>query len=214
MALSTREGFFHFFLPAGIRFGETLRLQFMRIRHLLFVTLLLPLISFRGERAPEEFIDWQAGQLLQWSDYRGAPDPVSDAAALTSTYLSIDFQMNNGAFGWKIQCRFSKPRSWVRSKSDYVLKHEQGHFDIAEIYARKLNKKLLEYQYNRATYQKDLQAIYTDLTNEKGSFQDLYDLETDHSRKPEEQLRWNKKIAELLEQLQDYSDYRSVTSSK
>ena len=45
-------------------------------------------------------------------------------------------------------------------KTDYILKHEQGHFDIAEIFARKLNKKMSEYKFNKTTYKTDLKNIY------------------------------------------------------
>jgi predicted secreted Zn-dependent protease len=88
-----------------------------------------------------------------------------------------------------------------------ILKHEQGHFDIAEIFARKLHKRMKEYRFNQSTYQTDLREIYSSITAEKEAFQDLYDNETDHSRKKDVQEKWLKKISELLNDLKDYSAY-------
>ena len=99
----------------------------------------------------------------------------------------------------KFNAGFQKPRSWGRSKTDYILNHEQGHFDIAEIFARKLNKKMSEYQFNKTTYKNDLKNIYDGITTEKEVFQDQYDKETDHSRKKEQQAEWLKKIEKMLE---------------
>ena len=80
---------------------------------------------------------------------KARPDPSSDAAASTATYLGINYGITQFIFTYKINCRLSKNKSWVRYKSDYVLSHEQGHFDITEIFARKLNKMMSEYKFDK-----------------------------------------------------------------
>ena len=92
-------------------------------------------------------------------------------------------------------------------KTDYILSHEQGHFDIAEIFARKLNKKMSEYRFDKKTYQKDLNKIYHDILDEKEKMQNDYDKETNHSINKEKQAEWLKKIAKMLEEYKDYADY-------
>lgn len=165
-----------------------------------------PMLSF-SQDSDEETMDWKAGRQLVWSDYKGSPDPESDAAALTATYLGIEYNISEKGFSWKINCRFSKTRSWGKAKTDYILLHEQGHFDIAEIFARKLNRKMTEYKFDKDSFRKDLKKIYDGITTEKEGFQDQYDKETDHSRKKEEQARWVKKIDEMLKELRDYAGY-------
>ena len=155
----------------------------------------------------EEMIEWNASRQLTWSDYKGSPDPSSDAAASTTTYLGIEYKMDEKGFSYKIQCRFSLTRSWGRNKTDIILRHEQGHFDIAELFARKLNKRMSEYQFNKTTYKTDLKSIYEGITKGKETFQDLYDSETDHSRKKEQQIEWLRKIEKMLDELKDYSGY-------
>jgi hypothetical protein len=177
-----------------------------QLRRIFLPLFFIPVFCFSQDKN-EELIEWSASRQLVWSDYKGRPDPNSDAAALTTTYLGIEYHIEAKSFTWKIQCRFSKTRSWGESKTEYILQHEQGHFDIAEIFARRLNKKMGEYRFNATTYQKDLRAIYESIASEKGDFQDQYDRETDHSRKKEQQAEWTKKIENLLKEYQSYSDY-------
>jgi 23S rRNA maturation mini-RNase III len=64
-----------------------------------------------------------------------------------------------------------------------------------------------EYKFDRRNYQKSLDKIYQDVVDEKTKMQNQYDRETNHSINREEQARWLKKIAELLEEYEDYDDY-------
>jgi hypothetical protein len=155
----------------------------------------------------EELVDWNPSRRLTWADYKANPDPASDAAASTTTYLGIEYSISNNSFGFKIQCRFSKDRSWGLHKTDYILSHEQGHFDIAEIFARKLNKAMGEYSFNKKSYQKDLKKIYQDIMEEKEKMQDDYDKETNHSIKKAKQAEWLEKIDELLKEYKDFAVY-------
>src|SRR5215212_7515699 len=112
---------------------------------LYFLLLLsVPALS-RAQSDDEKMIKWDSTYHLSWADYKGHPDPRSDAAASTTTYLGIEYRMNEKGLSYSIQCRFSLSKSWGRSKTDFVLQHEQGHFDIAEIFARKLNQKMQQY---------------------------------------------------------------------
>ena len=174
----------------------------------IYFLLLLAIPSFcLAQGKDEDIIEWDSSRQLTWNDYKGRPDSRSDAAASTTTYLGIEYRMDEKGFAYKIQCRFSITKSWGWSKTDFILKHEQGHFDIAEIFARKLNQKMSGYQFNRSSYKTDLKSIYDGITNEKEAFQDLYDKETDHSRKKEQQLEWLKKIEKMLADLESYRSY-------
>src|SRR5579885_2924178 len=122
---------------------------------LWIISFVFPL-TLQAQNSQDELINWQAGRKLTWNDYYGKPDPASDAAASTATYLGIQYSFSNNTFQLKISCSFSKNKSWVRYKNDFVLSHEQGHFDITELFARRLNKAMSEYQFNRNTYRKEL----------------------------------------------------------
>lgn len=155
----------------------------------------------------EELLDWDAGRRLTWADYKAKPDPGSDAAASTASVLAVSYTISSTGFTYRIECRFSKTRSWGLHKTDYILSHEQGHFDIAEIFARKLHKKLSEYQFNKRTYQKDLDKIYEEIVQGKDKMQNDYDRETNHSINKDKQAEWLQKIRLLLEEYKAYADY-------
>jgi len=161
-----------------------------------------------GQDKTEELIDWSATRRLAWNDYKSNPDPGSDAAASTTTYLGIEYNFSQNTVTYKIACRFSPTKSWGLHKTDYILSHEQGHFDIAEIFARKLNKKMNEYQFDRKTYQKDLKNIYQEIIDEKEEWQNSYDEETNHSIRRGKQAEWLKKIEQELDEYKGFADYQ------
>jgi len=175
-------------------------------KHFFLLFLAVPSSLF-AQSGNEELLDWAASRKLTWADYKARPNPDSDAAASTTTYLAIDYNISNTNFSFKIESRFSKTRSWGLHKTDYILSHEQGHFDIAEIFARKLHKEMSEYTFNKKTYQKDLKKIYDTVTEEKTEMQNNYDRETNHSINKREQAEWLIKIKEMLEEYKNYSDY-------
>ena len=169
--------------------------------------LLLPFNGSEQDRG-EDLIDWNASRRLTWADYKGRPDPSSDAAASTTTYLAIEYKIGSGSFGYKIQSRFSRTRSWGLHKTDYILSHEQGHFDIAEVYARKLHKEMSGYKFDKKNFQKDLKEIYDEVTEEKEEMQNRYDRETRHSINKTKQAEWLEKISDLLHEYESWADYK------
>ena len=193
-----------------IKFLERLYVDYITMKYLLkyFLAcfLFVPSLIF-AQSDEEEMLDWNSSRELTWADYKAKPNPLSDAAASTTTTLVVNYDITSVSFKYKIQSRFSKTRSWGLHKTDYILSHEQGHFDIAEIFARKLHQKLSEYKFDRKTYQKDLKKIYEAVTKEKEEIQNNYDKETNHSIKKKEQADWLKKIAAMLEEYADWADY-------
>ena len=170
------------------------------------ILLLFPSVLF-SQSSNEEVLEWDPSRKLSWADYKARPNPDSDAAASTTTYLGINYNITSRSFSYKIYSRFSKTRSWGLHKTAYILSHEQGHFDIAEIFARKLHKKMSEYKFDKRTYQKSLSKIYDDVVEEKTEMQNDYDRETRHSINKEKQAQWLKIIEKLLEEYEDYADY-------
>ncbi len=176
-----------------------------RIFPLLLV--LLSVSTLQAQDAGEDILTWNKDRKLTWSDYKASPNPKSDAAATTSTSLSIDYHFKEGQFSYTIKSWFSRTRSWGRNKTAYILAHEQGHFDIAEVYARKLHQRMSTYTFNKQHYQKELNRIYKEVADEKAAVQAQYDYETRHSIDEVKQAEWLKKISRMLEELKEYADY-------
>lgn len=162
-----------------------------------------------GYAQSEQYIEWSSAKRLTWDDYLAQPPTISDAAAITSTALGVEYHLKNNTLTYSITCRFSKNNSWGRHKTDYILQHEQGHFDITELFARKLAKQLREYKFNPRKYQEDVSNIYKTLMDEKEEYQNKYDKETDFSRNKPQQEEWLLKIRDELGDLDEYANYGS-----
>jgi len=171
----------------------------------LIAAFIFPLIFLsRGE---EDLIKWNENRKLTWEDFKAAPVKMGSTAAMTTTHLGFSYNVANGKITYKIDCQFEKNKSWGLVKNDWILKHEQGHFDIAEIFARQLNRSVSEYQFNKTTFQKDLNDIYKSVVDGKEKFQQQYDDETDYSRNKIKQEEWIKKIESELLQNRAWSGY-------
>lgn len=155
----------------------------------------------------DDYLPWADAQRLTWDDFLCEPKRGTDAVASTSTSLGIAYQMQNGKFTYHITCNFSRTKSWGLMKTDYILAHEQGHFDITEIFARKLNEALQHYDFNKKTFKKDINDIYQDIVSQKEAYQKAYDEETDHSRKRKVQYDWLNTIQKLLDETEAFSSY-------
>ena len=154
-----------------------------------------------------DYLPWAYARPLTWEDFMCEPKRNSDAVALTSTALGISYNVSSNQLHYEITCSFSKGKSWGLLRTPYILAHEQGHFDITEIYARKLHKELLDYKFSRRTFRQDVNDIYDRVVKEKENFQLTYDALTDHSRNKTVQKEWLEKSEELLTETEPYSDY-------
>jgi hypothetical protein len=154
-----------------------------------------------------EYIPWITRRMLNWEDFQSAPKRNTEAVASTSTSLGLSYQVSRGQLSYEVTCNFSKLKSWGLVKTDYILSHEQGHFDITELFARKLHESLSKYQFNKRTYKEDINRIYQSVVNAKEEMQNAYDGETDHSRKRRIQREWEEAIEKMLEQSAPYSNY-------
>lgn len=171
----------------------------------VFISLLLVCITYTQTN---NLIPWSASRKLAWSDFKGDPDPHSSNAALTSSNINIEFGYNEDGFQYAIKCSFDKNRSWVRIRTNEVLAHEQGHFDIAEIYARRLNKLMKAYRFNAKTAGNDINQLYENTMKQHLQTQTRYDQETDYSRNKPKQDEWLKKIEGDLKSLELFAGYQ------
>lgn len=154
-----------------------------------------------------DYLPWAHVRPLTWDDFLCEPKRNTDAVALTSTALGIAYNVSNNQLHYEITCGFSKAKSWGLLKTEYILAHEQGHFDITEIFARKLYKELRDYKFRKRNFRQDVNEIYDRVVKEKENFQFAYDSLTDHSRNRSIQKEWLEKIQELLNETEPYADY-------
>ncbi|MEO5682933.1 MAG: DUF922 domain-containing protein [Chitinophagaceae bacterium] len=179
----------------------------MVLKLIIAYLLSIPVLFTPGK--DNNSIPWLAARKLTWDDFKSSPDDNSTNAALTSSKITFKYTYDSEkGFSYNIGCVFEKNSSWGRVKTDYILSHEQGHFDIAEIYARKLHKIVKSYSFDPSTAQKSVPAMYNKIMKELAEMQNQYDSETDFSRDKEEQEQWGEKVKKELDKLKEYAGYK------
>ena len=124
----------------------------------------------------------------------------SPYVSLTHSSIQMVYGGENNSLRFIIQTVFYPKTSWKKKKSinDHILKHEQGHFDLTEYYARLLRKGVSELEFKKfSTIDAQINKLFKKYSKEADKIQDDYDEETNHSIDKEEQTRWNKKIAKI-----------------
>jgi hypothetical protein len=152
------------------------------------------------ESEKTEVILWKKRRFLTWNDFQGVSD--EDDERLASTAYGIDFNWDCDRydnFTFRVQAYVSPTESWVKPEgknSSRLLLHEQGHFDLAEIYSQKLREELKKMNCDNTT--EEIDAVYYRIWEELDAEQNKYDKETDHGRNEDKQKEWNEKIERLL----------------
>jgi len=147
-------------------------------------------------------VTWRS---LTWSDFQGVPDKTSDMSATTSCGLHYK---SNGAFNYPPAIIFAAmwpDNSWVKndslseSASRELLRHEQGHFDITELYARKANDSIRK-KWGETEGGIDAIALYWN--EQLGKMHEIYDSATKHGVNKVTQRIWFSAIQNMLDQKQ------------
>src|SRR4029078_3590622 len=83
-------------------------------------------------------IRWKESGKLSFEDFKGNVPGFTPWAATTSSQISFYYESVNGKLSKVVvYASFNKEKSWMKKKLPEVLAHEQLHFDITEIFARK-----------------------------------------------------------------------------
>ncbi len=152
-------------------------------------------------------IYWKLTYKLKWSDFQGQPDTTVEYAAITSSGIKYPYLFNDSSFTFEVFAFFDKQESWKKKLVDsYILEHEQLHFDITELFARKLKEKLCKLIPKRKSIQSDIQSIANKIIQEKDDMQNLYDRETNFSQNVKQQVKWKQKIRLELKLLDRYKN--------
>jgi hypothetical protein len=159
----------------------------------------------------DTIILWNPLVKLKWKDFQGEVDKNSEYKAMTYVTVEINpIKLTNDTIICDITCWFEKKMSWSKDKQSVaLLKHEQLHFDIAELSIRKLRKKFLAYKYLfKDSINPMIDGYVNEAILEKRKLNFLYDSETNHSIIADKQKEWELKIAAELKSLDKYSSSR------
>ena len=162
----------------------------------------------------EDKILWSSNRKLTWNDFKGKNKGIFDSRkAETATVIETvkTYYDLEGIPVYEIACYFIPIKSWSNTSEEFALCHEQLHFDIGELYTRKIRKSYDSLNAKKIKKFKTYENIFYDLDNKCKNYNNLYDsqvynIKEDNSvdfNKQQQQV-WIEKVAEELEKLKQY----------
>ena len=158
-------------------------------------------------------VPWSASTPLAWRQFRGKPQSTYFTVAQTSASVTYQIGCLRSETRFAALATFSTTDSWVRADipADTVagpptLRHEQTHFDLAEVFARELRRALsttpglCPANLQRARQLFDSLSVVSQERNAR------YDAETAHGTRHEAQAAWSADVNTRLDSLAAYAD--------
>ena len=155
---------------------------------------------------------WDSDLKLKWSDFRGSVNDTiltsnsMEPNAVSFIGFSLQYLTKNNRLELIIKTYFDMNESYYRDTLQAkLLEHEQCHFDIAELYVRKMRRsiKLLQQKgiFDRAKFSKIIDSLDVARMDENRQF----DEDTFYGTFLADQEKWVTKIKEELLELKEYS---------
>ncbi len=177
------------------------------------IRLFFILCCFLCIQQDEPAMSWNESYKLSWSDFKDTPDSSTSAVAITASGITFGFSVRTTddqvtSFTSDVYAHFYPEKSWYKKKQadTHVLGHEQLHFDITELHARKFRQRIDQIKVSNSV-RNQLKTLHNTINKELSQMQNSYDSETNYSRNVEAQTKWKVYIAGELKKL---SKYKSV----
>ena len=165
----------------------------------IFVTIFFVTFAsvFSIAQSKSDTIIWMPTYKLKWEDFQVITREFARNFAATSTCnILYSYRKSANGYTFMTQAFFDKKKSIVRAgfEDADLLKHEQGHFDVAGLHSLKLLYVLRSRHYNADSVEQKTRKTRDSIALEMYRMQRLYDLETLHGSKEALQHLWSKKI--------------------
>jgi hypothetical protein len=183
---------------------------------------ILVILSAAGLGQSTQLIPWGENRPLTWKDFQGTPPAnaasLSEAASIHMTVkwhtdYSVQSQHGSG-YTWigtvqsAVVSNSMNPRfSWVVSSkaTATILRHEQFHFDLNEVYKRRLEAALIGLQVQGATAEStmdlvgdEIRRVADEILDRLEFMQERYDSETANGSRADIQAQWEEDIKAWL----------------
>ncbi|NOU62337.1 DUF922 domain-containing protein [Marinifilum caeruleilacunae] len=174
---------------------------------LLFLLLSSFLSIGQKTNSDDNLIPWSKDRKLKWSDFQGEKDNKNLNSGTMKAGCCAAIQATgyyeNEILKYRVTNNFDKSLSWTtHTTSLQLLEHEQIHFDIAEIFTRKIRNGIEQLIKEKKTTVKDYSLLINGLLKEKEIYNSKYDKETDHGKLVETQNEWKVLVAIELKKLE------------
>lgn len=171
----------------------------------LYLLIGLLALTFSSNTDSNNIIYWTPDYRLSWDDFQGEPRfEYKSISALTSSGIIHYKGCKDGEITFKVQAYFEKDQSWVKEEAltDHHLIHEQIHFDITELAARRLRKSLKQRRF-KCGEEVEFENFVSSYIDNWRTEQHAFDLMSRHSLDKEQQKEWFYKVAMELSLLEE-----------
>lgn len=159
----------------------------------------------REDLTADSAFPWSAARRLRWSDFRGQPPSRGEEGAKTAYALFYAWKCRGEAFEFRVIAAFRPRLSWVKAvivhdsaQSRSALGHEQTHFDLTEMHARKMRQYFNALPDACRKTDQELTAVARRLLQEEKEEQQRYDAQTEHGLHAAQQATWSRDVAKRL----------------
>ena len=167
------------------------------------IPFILMAIHFCIAACGSDTIHWCNDRKLTWSDFK-FNNPTGYGAATANQILIQLIGPNDSIYAFDVHPIFLCNESWSNDTSKALLAHEQIHFDIAELAARRIRRFLSEKIITEANYLELYNKIRSMIAFQYET-NDRFDKETGHGFLNAQQIRWRKLIDSQLKALEKFS---------
>ncbi len=169
---------------------------------------------FYSVQQDEPVLSWTESYKLSLQDFKSKPNLNERAVAITASGITFGFSIRQTddkqvvSYTSNVEALFYPEQSWYKPNQadNHVLEHEQLHFDITELFARKFRQRISKLKTSNHI-NKELKATHKSILKALSIFQDKYDNETNFSRNVVSQAEWIKYVREELNKL---SEFKSI----
>lgn len=188
----------------------------MNLKLLSYVAIFIFLsLTLNAQTTQKEakLLSWTNSRSLTFSDFQGKPGvadtALQEASAKAATHklgeivksIKVHFVSARGKTTFTIHAAMKKDESWIKNSNDTItLRHEQGHFDICEIYARTLRRDI-----GKAKSLSEAKVLFNKTVAAEEREQDAYDSVNTY-RLGGITEAWETKISNRLKALERYQN--------
>ncbi len=175
---------------------------------LLFIGLVCTM-AFTGQ---DSLITWKHDIQLDWSDFTQRVGQGGVFKAFTYSGIRYEVRDYNGTIQIDVAAYFLPDESWAFQDflNPELLAHEQFHFHITELYARRMRQEFREFEVGVEQFIEEhliekLKDLFNSIYDEMENTQKEYDEDTSHGTKQDVQDKWQATIEGQLKSTEVYA---------
>ncbi|MCW3077827.1 MAG: hypothetical protein JWO32_2436 [Bacteroidetes bacterium] len=164
-------------------------------------------LSPKIKKLKNDTIIWRPDSLLHKEDFKAKAKSKVGPLGYSAIGIFLYPTESGGELLFNVEALFVKSKSYITQFSEYVLRHEQIHFNICELYARILRQRISETNFKKVKdISNEIRKLYIKISDEHNKEQNAYDKDTNHGLNSAKQKDWEDDINNRIKALDKFSD--------